>query len=134
LHGFVSAIETQIWDIFFGKLSGFGGRTIGGLFGFTEIDRLWQRGEFEDAVTVVMGQAVAKRDSFEHFLKALWRAVEDSHFKQPANISYCIVSVPKVIEPNPTARFAVALMRWFLIWLDERRASVLDCFALRNGQ
>jgi hypothetical protein len=133
LHEFVSTIETQIWDIFFScKVPGFCDRTIGALFGFTEIDQLWTGQEFEYAVEGVMGQDVATRARFALFFKALLSAVDDGRAKkaadirdsrgsaQPAEILDSKVPVWQEIESNATARFGVALMRWFLISLEER--------------
>jgi hypothetical protein len=120
LHEFISNIETQIWEIFFGcPVPDFGDRTVGALFGFTEIDQLWTREEFDKAVaTVVKLEGDSKPKKFQSFFNAVWTTVEDSRPEKSR------VSVPTWKDENPTARYAIALMKWFLISLEERIASV----------
>jgi hypothetical protein len=48
-------VEEQIWDLFFTKqLDDFGPRTFARLFGFTRMDRLWDRDQFKHAVEAVL--------------------------------------------------------------------------------
>jgi hypothetical protein len=117
---FVWDLEDQIWAIFFKcPVHAFNNRTIGELFGFTDVDKLWDRDVFKDAVKRVTQPGGSGK--FEDFLKAVWVTAEG--LMKEKKRSYEIEKPPETIEQNPKAKFAVVAMRWFSVSLERRMAS-----------
>jgi hypothetical protein len=109
-------IESQIWDLFFERpLGEFDGRTLGALFGFSDIEKLWDRQAFNEAAAAA-SEACRRRPShkFDDFL---------------ADLCQCLgVAVPPADVRNPSANYALAQLRWFSNWLEYRVASFHQCF------
>jgi hypothetical protein len=103
-------IETQIWDVFFDRrLDRFDNRTLGELFGFNDIEKLWKREDF-DRAAIAASEACRQRvfHAFEDFLKDLYDALAPGE------------PVPKASVRNPSANYALAQLRWFSEWLEYR--------------
>jgi hypothetical protein len=121
---FVLHIETQIWDLFFeqqvGKLND---RTLGSLFGFHDLGKLWDRGRFNEAAAAA-SRASRRRsfDKFDPFWKDLYARMEGG---EPA---------PEPDVRNPSVNYALAQMRWFSNWLDYRFATFQTCYVDRDAR
>jgi hypothetical protein len=121
---FVLNIEMQIWDLFFEQTPReFGGRTLGELFGFTDLNQIWNPAEFEVSVFLsVDGYDPCKCYVFDDFLKDVI-----AHLEQD-------LSLPKQDVRKASVNYALAQMRWFSIWMERRVSSAIDCFSRRESR
>jgi hypothetical protein len=116
---FVLDIEAQIRNLFFEReLEEFGGRTLGALFGFTDLDQIWNRGYFDSAVAAVVRMRPRGWPyEFDGFLKDVIARLEQDY------------SLPKQDLPKASVNYALAQLRWLSIWLEWRVSSVMKSFA-----
>jgi hypothetical protein len=115
---FVLDIESQIWDIFFARpITQLDHRTLGSLFGFTDIANLWDRGRFDKAATAACEKCRDHRfHEFDEFVKELYAGMGESE------------GVPEPDGRNPSVNYALAQMRWFSRWVGYRFASFKKLF------
>jgi hypothetical protein len=116
---FVVDIETQIRELFFKlELSEFGGRTLGALFGFTDLDKIWNRTQFDSAVDgALKAHFHFKFSALEDFLTDVIDRLEKDY------------SLPEQKVRILSVNYALAQIRWLSIWLEWRVSSIMKCFS-----
>jgi hypothetical protein len=111
-------IESQIWDQFFiREFEEFGGRKLGELFGFSDMEKVWDRDRFNAAVeTLTKGNPPGWLVSFDDFFNQVWAILEGD---TPA---------PGCHGPNLSVNYALSMMRWFSLWVEKRLFSLRYLF------
>jgi hypothetical protein len=121
---FVRFIETQIRNLFFdSRQPEFGDRTLGALFGFSDLDRIWNREHFNAAVAAaVKSRPTCQVWEFDDFLKEVIVHLKKEH------------SIREQEVEKVSVNYALAQLRWFSIWLDLRVSSIVTCFASEGAR
>jgi hypothetical protein len=117
---FILDIEAQVRTLFFDTKGGrLDGRTPGELFGFTDLDQMWDAGKFDSAVAAGAKAHLRWQGyDFDHFLKA----VIDELARQDR-------PDPKQEVRHMSANYALAQLRWLSIWMEWWVPIIMECFA-----
>jgi hypothetical protein len=144
---FILDIEAQIYEIFFNRKVGeFGDRTLGALFGFTGTDKIWGYADFDRAVKTLTSPDRRQPTSFRDFYRELRRAVKsnppappESPDVEPDGEKTEEEEEEDETEPKEphlselSGNYALALTRWFSIWLDRRITSACDLLSIHGS-